>query len=400
MPPLSLYSMVVFFVSVFKSLWRSNLSQKKKDEIFRAMFHRIEGNYTEEDGQERKQSFYPYALSNDESVSGHNFLEGTLFLPMLEQCPLMMESLLTSLEVTPSHSRSRLAEECVLVAFGDGDGSFNASFNGEKDPKLAFAIKDSQRHIDFGDDPNAYKQYLVKNIPGIDYSGADLVVRKLGTDSFCKSLFFLAGTLCLTLKAQQFYVLCILAWPLQLFSYPYIGICCTSFVKVCRRMVARILSGLNTAHGVGIGEAFYDQRFRVMVQSRISCIFNYHGAGMMGSDGYIGPNIVELYQSNEEYCNSFARACTSALGFQSPRVRHDSMNRRSLNSRAAWRVEFRGENQVLAAVHFGSFDYNRRTQWLVMVIIKLIQKSGLPNKDAIVEFMGEFLSYIKRVRES
>ena len=165
-------------------------------------------------------------------------------------------------------------------------------------------------------------------------------------------------------------------------------------------MVARILSGLNTAHGVGIGEAFYDHRFRAMVQSRISCILNYHGAGMMGSDGYIGPDKVELYQSNEEYCNSFARACTSALGFQSTQVRDASMNRRSLNTRAAWRVEFRGEDQVLAAVHFGSFDYNRRTQWLVMVIIKLIQKSSLPNKVAIVEFMGEFLAYIKRVRES
>jgi hypothetical protein len=299
--------MTVCFVSVYETLWGANLSQKKKDEIFQQMFRRIEGNYSEEDGQESEQSFFPYVHSNDESVSGHDFLEGTMLLPFLEQCPLMMAPLLASLRATPSHSRSQLAQECVAAGFLDGDGSFSALFNGEKDPVVSFAIKDSRRHIDFGDDPNAYKEYIRQNVPGIDCIDATKAKRKLNTDSFCNSFFFVAGTLCLTIKAQQFYVLCILAWPLQLFSHPYIGICCTSFVKVCRRVAARILSGLNTAHGVGIGEAFYNHRFRAMVESPISCIFQYHGAGMMGSDGYIGPDRVDLCQSNEEYCNSFAR---------------------------------------------------------------------------------------------
>jgi hypothetical protein len=394
--------MTVCFVSVYETLWGANLSQKKKDEIFQQMFRRIEGSYSEEDGQERDPSFFPNVHSNDESVSGHDFLEGTLLLPFLEQCPLMMAPLLASLRATPSHSRSQLAQESVLMGYVDGDGSFSALFNGEADPTLSIAMKDSQRHIDHGDDPNAYKEYLVQNVPGISPSStsAGQVVRKLNRDSLCKSLFFLAGTLCLTIKAQQFYVICILAWPLQLFSHSCIGICFTSFVEVCRKMTARVLSGVNTAHGVGIGEAFYNHRFRAMVESPIRCIFQYHGAGMMGSDGYIRPDRVNLCQSNEEYCNAFASTCTSALGFQRPRVNYGSMNRKSLNTRSVWYVEFSGEDQVLAAVHFGSFDYNRRTQWLVMVIIKLIQKSNLPNKGAIVEFLGEFLSYIKRVRES
>ena len=393
-PKFTLVEIIVLVVSVVNNLWDPSLGKKKKKKLFNALFRKIEGNHDDD-----IDCVFPFTRSSDPTISNHNYIEGTNFPLLLQQCPSSMEPVVSLLKQNPAHSGSQMAEESVAMGYVDGDGSLHALHSGNDIPRLDYGIKDSKRHKAVGDDPNAYKMYLVDNCAGFYHVDTDAnatsIRRNLNRETFCGSLFFIAATFCLTIKAPNFMALCNLSVLLRLMSPST-----SRFVRFCRRMFSHLLSGLNIAHGVGLGRAYYDHRFQMMAQSKVRGLLNYHGAGMLGSDGCILVDQISIGQSNKEYLEAFRDICQSELGFQHTEVSSPSGDLDSVNSRGKWVLTFKKDDRARAVVHFGAFDYNRRTQWLIHVITRIIQNTDLPNKKSVVNFLTEFMSYVKEVRPS
>lgn len=393
-PKFTLTDVTLLVLFTADKLWKPTLSKKQKEELFNALFRKIEGIH----GDSKIASVFPFVGSSDPVISNHDFFGGTLFPLFREQCALAMDPVVSSLEQNPSHSQSPMAQEAVAAGFFDGDGCLNTLSSGEDKPMLYYAIKDSKRHMDYGDDPNAFKHFLNERFAGITEDvdkSTERVRRQLNEETLCGSLFFIAATFCLTIKLPQFIALCNLAVVLRLIfpSRP-------PFVKFCRRMFARLCSGLNTAHGVGLGRSFYDRRFDMMAKSPIKGLLHYHGAGMLGSDGGILFSRVEIYQSNREYLESFRDICQGELGFHDLVVEPRTQEDKSVNTQGSWLLRFNDDDGARAAFYFGAFDYNRRTQWLLYVISRIITNTDLPKKESVTDFLKEFLSYVKKRRPS
>ena len=395
-PRIPLLNIVVFVAILVKKFWRDDLSEERKRDLFRILFRILEGNNCDSN----RPFVFPFAGSSDPTIANHPFLAATLLPHLSHQCPALMEPVMAQLQRYPDHSRSEFAAEAVSSGYILGDGSIFCKLDGTESPVISYAIKDSEEHRRSGTDPNAWKYFLHKNMPGMQSMNPKGITRAMNRQTFGRSLFFLAATLCLVFKAPQFYAMCILAGPLQ-FMTSFMTSFGTVFVRIIRKMFARLCSGLNMAHGVGLGSPFYDYLLRVMTECRLPLVLNYHMGGMLGSDGCIQCDEIRLCQSNRFYLESLARKLEEHFGFQRPSVGHNGGDSASVNSRAKYAMRIRrDEDRVLATAYFGVFDYNRRVQWLVQLIAIIISNTNLQNKKAIEDFLKEFMSYVKGVRES
>ena len=124
----------------------------------------------------------------------------------------------------------------------------------------------------------------------------------------------------------------------------------------------------------------------------------------MGADGNIGSGqwaiLTRITQSNYPFLNALAQTMQRAFGFSDePRV---SCQERSWSrERDNFHCHFSAEQGEALILLVGSFDYNRRAQWLLTLIMRLvISAPDFPNKTNIREFIEDILIVVREEEPS
>jgi len=343
-----------------------NASADEKHEILKSLFQFFE------------KEVFPHSATSDVG-----FIAGTLF-PILEQAfPKATASARQGLDSIPAHTGDRLSAELYLTGLFDGDGCFTALKSGSKAPVWEVAIRGE----------NSFKDFAEKNLQCTSYRRVIKRTACFSHEIMCKTPFFLANCLGLTIKFLQFQCICNLAGPLSLVSS---SSAVTSTVTTARRAIARILSALNNQHAVGISREWFQRRFMAMACSRVPLALDFVLAGWTGSDGCVNDYRTYICQSNQAFCEGLADAFEQVYSRGRPSVLKER-NWRSVNSRGVYRVNFTQEQTTTLLFRVGIFDYARRSQWLVVALKKLVKASTAENKDSVLHLLNDLLSYIKRV---
>jgi hypothetical protein len=177
-----------------------------------------------------------------------------------------------------------------------------------------------------------------------------------------------------------------------------------SFLKRAARIAhASMLSTLNNDHGASFTIDYFKSRFEsIALSSPSPLMFNATVAGWLGSDGYYGHRSTRIFQANQGICEGLATAInTHTKGLISPTVRKTKSVLYGNIKRADFRVIIPKQEVGLMALHFGSFDFERRSQVLIQVLIVLIGNSDdFSQKELGMVMLIDFLSYVKKERPS
>jgi len=239
-----------------------------------------------------------------------------------------------------------------------------------------------------------YKMLLCKNgfTYHTDHTG---VSRSLSTmDIYWFVLWFYT----LAIKRFQFFVVALLGVALRV-----VGSFTTPLSWVVRGFVGLILSALNYDHGGVIPFEIYLQHFE-MLRTGYALLLNICVAGWMGSDSTVGGGSTggstSLFQSNSPLLNALAQTLQRAFGFSSvPRV--GRQQRTETRTRDLFSLNFSTEQAEALILLVGSFDYNRRAQWLLTLIMRLVVNApDFANKRNIQEFIEDLLIVIREEEES
>ena len=127
----------------------------------------------------------------------------------------------------------------------------------------------------------------------------------------------------------------------------------------------------------------------------------------MGSDGYVQTNNKQscrFHQSNQAFCKGLALATQDAFNLEeTPTVREMREERfeHLLNARCAYQIAFKLPELVRMLFSVAPFDYNQRSQWLVVLIYRVVQRQqDSEYKDRFLGFLQDLLSFIKWMDES
>lgn len=182
---------------------------------------------------------------------------------------------------------------------------------------------------------------------------------------------------------------------------------------LARRSLNHIISALNNLHGEGISIDQFENWFEFMrcVETNIleeeggaPITFLIFLAGIMSSDGGVGygdwGTECYIYQSCENWCKALAKVIERAFGFEIGSVKVSQRNEAvfSPNTREGWKITFNKQqtDQILLAV--GAFDYNRRSQWLVLLVLRLVSletEESMPTRELVRSFLDDLLSTIR-----
>ena len=204
------------------------------------------------------------------------------------------------------------------------------------------------------------------------------------------------------MKYDQFVELLMTAEVLQL-SRPVVKsqfVPC--LVTMARKIIGRDQSALNYAHGTELKQADYDERFTNMVQNDVSSLIgNAVLAGWFASDGTVCIDL-EITQSNQFIIESMAAFIKRLLNV-TPVIRRDEGggDDGGHNKRYVYKLKIARSDVGIMALNVGIFDYNRRNQWLLVVLYKLIShSSNFLMKDESLQKLDDILREIKKENKS
>jgi hypothetical protein len=217
-----------------------------------------------------------------------------------------------------------------------------------------------------------------------------------------KCLFFWGCNMGLTMKYDQFVELLMTAEVLQL-SRPVVKsqfVPC--LVTMARKIIGRDQSALNYAHGTGLKKADYDERFTNMIENNVSSLIgNAVLAGWTASDGTVDHDL-EITQSNEFFIESMADFIERLLNVDSViSCNKTGGDDGGHNTRYSYVLRINTPDVGIMALNVGIFDYNRRNQWLLVVLYKLIShSSNFQMKKESLKKLDDILKKIKKENKS
>ena len=333
------------------------------------------------------RSIFPHAGSSVLSSANAGYYGGILLHHLLFSCPELMSTtgIVDGLLLYPVFALHYWLFEPHLVGLHDGDGSWDVQHDGSHSPTYSIAINGPL------DMPI---KALLSTISSWTSIATDKVVRALNRETMCESEFALANHECCTIKRESFLHTMMLARPLRL-----IGTLVTCLVSPVRTVHSLLTSGSNWRHGVGFSFASYYLHLYGMHTNALPLLFFLYIAGLLSADGCIQLGEVTLGQSNQYLLEAIAAMIGMLPECTEPVVRNDDGNgTKSPNSRSAYVMDAGGGSMcAMMVVYFGSFDYMRRSQWLVLLLFILIKNANVPNEAKIVCLLRDLLKYIKLV---
>jgi hypothetical protein len=140
-----------------------------------------------------------------------------------------------------------------------------------------------------------------------------------------------------------------------------------------------------------------------MIENDVSSLIgNAVLAGWIGSGGHVTHNL-EITQSNQFIIESMAEFITRLLNVNPVIYRdEDGGDDGGHNKRYVYRLRInRSRDMGIMALNVGIFDYNRRNQWLLLVLYRLISHSGnFQMKDESLKKLDDIIKEIKKENKS
>ena len=140
-----------------------------------------------------------------------------------------------------------------------------------------------------------------------------------------------------------------------------------------------------------------------MIENDVSSLIgNAVLAGWFGSDGHVGPYKLEIYQSNRFIIESMVEFLKRLLNVNpvvdcNDRGGDDGGH----NIRDNYVLRIKTSEMGVMALNIGIFDYNRRNQWLLVVLNKLISHSGdFQMEDESLKKLNDIIKKIKKENKS
>ena len=185
----------------------------------------------------------------------------------------------------------------------------------------------------------------------------------------------------------------------------------TPLAKATSASLSRILSALNSNHGIGFSADYYENLFRQILgferkhtdmNNPAPILFLEYLAGIIGSDGCVGHHNgseIAICQSNRNYLLGLQRVSKEVFGLDDEEcyvTRHSQPL--SSNHRKRFMLVFKGKAMKRILPFIALFDYNRRTQHLLLLILHLVKdcdESQFSNKENVVTFLLHLLIIIR-----
>ena len=320
-----------------------------------------------------------------------------------------------------------------IAGYLDGDGSICGQLGEIKRPTISLCIPADTKlsellsHIGFR--RNGGNMLLTFNKDNfyqtMQSTGISLAAQREVDIARCTIVWGL--TRFLVFKRLQWLVLVFLAYPARLF----LDHVTTPLARYTRVVIPYILSHLNYGHGAGMGVAvFYKWLLNIgkfspgtsLLPSSFNPLVEYvpiflflYIAGMFGSDGSVGgystkssrEGQCEIYQSCENYLLALVKILNKVIKFPlGEKLKVNKKVRQATTSaatRAQYYIRFSLCQVVRIIFPIGSFDYNRRSQWtvlLILIMVKLDNDIPKKDKDKIMLFLKDLLIIIKIIHPS
>lgn len=328
------------------------------------------------------------------------WFEGTLFGMLAEAFPGKLNHII---ETFSDNKIYQLFEKGFVgrvyeAAYIDGDGSIYGN-RGEEDTVDCFVCNISVSN-------HAPYHYLLTSTGGYNKG----LNRAMNGEFFVDAITISAFNCALVLKRPQF--LSVLAVSSSARTGLEGGVSKnTPLAKATSASLSRILSALNSNHGIGFSVDYYENLFRQILgferkhtdmNNPAPILFLVYLAGIIGSDGGVGRNFgreITIYQSNRNYLLGLQRVSKEVFGLDDEEC-YVTRNSQTLSSnhRKKFILVFKGNAMKRILPFIALFDYNRRTQHLLLLILHLVKdcdESQFSNKENVVTFLLHLLIIIR-----
>ncbi|KAL9183629.1 hypothetical protein ACHAXT_004485 [Thalassiosira profunda] len=329
---------------------------KVNEELCYQFYVFLQGNVSTEAGL----SVFPCAAADEWDPQGAKagYIEGTLHPKLAETFPDAMKEQVSAM-ASYKNAASDLHLECHIAGYRDGDGSSCGSLTTTAKPvdSLCILSKRPER-------PCHFKALLVKCT---DYSHGEnthhLVTRYYNSQTLCNAAFLAANNVCAVVKAPQFKTNVALAGSADLFSTSNDTL--SPEVRFHRTLISQIMSKGNNSHSNGLPPRYFRGRLEGMrLSADMPLSLQQYAAGMLGADGCIG------------------------LGLQTVEL-------------AKSKVLFNVDQSEMLIFQVGSFDYDRRVQWLIFLMGRMIHHAPpFAGKSNVKLFLCDLIKVVREEEPS
>ena len=330
-----------------------------------------------------------------------SWLDGTLFGMLAEAFPGKLNHIIETFSDKKINQlfKKGFFGRAYEAAYIDGDGTI-----------CGHRTDDRMDYFDCGIDisPHAPFFNLLTTIGGYDKG----VVRIVNDDFLADPTTITAFNYALVLKNPQFLSVLAVSPSARLGLEGKRTSRSTPMAKATGKSLSRILSALNNNHGIGFSSDYYENSFRRLVgferkytdmDNPAPILFLVYLAGIIGSDGCVGEHDgrrILIIQSNRNYLLGLHRVAKEVFGLDDDEecyVKAKS-SKPSSNARKSFDLVFRGNAMKRILPFVAAFDYNRRTQHLLFLILQLVKdcdESQFSNKRNVVTFLLHVLIIIR-----
>jgi hypothetical protein len=385
--------LLILFLSLM--LLNEEAETDSKDVVWDDLVKWFEGNPTGP-----TPLLFPFADDRNKPTS--RYLDGTLMPLLFQNFESGTIEVKIKLYKILAHVQNEVLFFPYLCGAVDGDGTLSGVVHGKdiSSPRCTLGLlKDVKQ--------SPMKALIKCMLPQevtlhLTRSGVEIILTS--NSLWTKCLFFWGCNMGLTMKYDQFVELLMTAEALEL-TRPVVkgqASFVPCLVTMARKIIGRDQSALNYAHGTELKQADYDERFTNMVQNDVSSLIgNAVLAGWFASDGTVCIDL-EITQSNQFIIESMAAFIKRLLNV-TPVIHCNKTggDDGGHNKRYSYVLRINRPDVGIMALNVGIFDYNRRNQWLLVVLYKLIShSSNFQMKKESLKKLDDILKKIKKENKS